>query len=182
MYSIVNLLSIFEEFEYCYALLFGLVLLFSLIVSPLAGMSPASAQETTPTAPSSAQPDDVDMVPITDPWVDPTATLDDAFFLSFEEEPLASEISGTTALQPGEYQFLPADVALTEFYAELYYETPALPDGASLRWDSVSGSRSMAVATTSACSPTPPATLLCFRLCAGGGRLSDADTVGSGGR
>ncbi len=125
--------------------LFGFVLLFALIVSPLAGMLPASAQEATPTTTSSAQADAPEMVPITDPWVDPVATLDDAFFFSIENDPVASEISGTTELQVGEYQFLPADVALADFYTELYYDAPALPEGSDFAvgfcfWVEVDGS------------------------------------------
>lgn len=108
----------------------GLVFCFLLIVSPLAGTSPAFAQTSPPPATTSgSETDAVAWEPITEPWVDPDDSLTDAFFVSLESDPVASEIEGTTQLQPDEYKLLPADVALTEFYAELYYLTPDLPEG-----------------------------------------------------
>jgi hypothetical protein len=101
-----------------------------LIASSLAGTSPALAQTSTPTTSTPAAESDVSgWEPITEPWVDPDDTLGDAFFVSLETDPAASEIEGTTQLQPGEFKLLPADVALTDFYAELYYLTPDLPEG-----------------------------------------------------
>lgn len=109
----------------------GLTFCFLLIASSLAGTSPASAQTSTPvpTTTAPATPADVALEPITEPWVDPEDTLGDAFMVSIEFDPVASEIEGSTQLAPGEFKLLPADVALTDFYAELYYLTPALPEG-----------------------------------------------------
>ncbi|HET9662070.1 MAG TPA: hypothetical protein VFP05_17220 [Thermomicrobiales bacterium] len=108
----------------------GFVFCFLLIASSLTGVSPALAQTSTPTTATPAEESDVSgWEPITEPWVDPDDTLGDAFFVSLESDPVASEIEGTTQLQPDEYKLLPADVALTDFYAELYYLTPALPEG-----------------------------------------------------
>lgn len=108
----------------------GLVFCFVLIASSLAGTSPALAQTAPPaTATPASDTDVVEMEPITDPWVDPEDALGDAFFASLESDPVASEIEGSTQLQPDEFKLLPADVALTDFYAELYYLTPTLPDG-----------------------------------------------------
>jgi hypothetical protein len=108
----------------------GLVFCFLLIASSLAGTAPVSAQTSTPTPATPAAESDVSgWEPITEPWVNPDDTLTDAFFVSLESDPVASEIEGSTELQPDEYKLLPADVALTDFYAELYYLTPTLPEG-----------------------------------------------------
>ncbi len=109
----------------------GFVFCFLLIATSLAGTIPASAQTTTPVSPTTAStpPADVAVEPITEPWIDPEDTLGDAFMVSIDFDPVASQIQGSTQLAPGEFKLLPADVALTDFYAELYYLTPVLPEG-----------------------------------------------------
>jgi hypothetical protein len=111
----------------------GIACCFLLIASSLAGTSPASAQTSTPvpTTTAATPPADIALEPITEPWMDPDDTLGDALMVSIEFDPVASEIEGSTQLAPGEFKLLPADVALTDFYAELYYLTPTLPEGAA---------------------------------------------------
>ncbi len=107
----------------------GFVLGCSLLASSLAGVSPAFAQDSTSVPAPGVAADASGMEPITEPWVDPDATLDDAFGVSIEFDPVATGIEGTTQLQPGEFKLLPADVALADFYAEVSFQTPAIPEG-----------------------------------------------------
>jgi hypothetical protein len=113
--------------------LVGFVLFFALFVAPLAGSLPVSAQTPTPTAQSTPASGESGMVPITDPRVDPLGTVEDAFFLTLENDSIVPAVDGTTALQPGEFKLLPSDVAVTEFYAEFYFVMPVLPEASEFQ-------------------------------------------------
>jgi hypothetical protein len=63
------------------------------------------------------------MMPITDPRVDPQGTLDDALWVAITEDPSASQLAGSANLGD-EFRNMPANVALSDFYAELYFTTP----------------------------------------------------------
>lgn len=108
-----------------------IVCLILLSVMVLAGIETAAAQDTFPTATPDPATDATALFngPITDPRVDPTGTLDDAFFYSIDHDSIVPAKDGDTTLQPGEFQLLPADVAVTDFYAEFYFLTPQIPDG-----------------------------------------------------
>lgn len=70
------------------------------------------------------------MIPITDPRVDPQGTLDDALWVAITEDPAASQLAGTANLGD-EFRNMPANVALSDFYSELYFTTPpSYPMGA----------------------------------------------------
>ncbi len=63
------------------------------------------------------------MIPITDPRVDPQGTLDDALWVAITEDPSANQLAGTANLGH-EFRTMPANVALSDFYSELYFTTP----------------------------------------------------------
>jgi hypothetical protein len=63
------------------------------------------------------------MTPITDPRVDPQGTLDDALWVAITEDPSASQLAGSADLG-NEFRNMPANVALSDFYSELYFTTP----------------------------------------------------------
>jgi len=63
------------------------------------------------------------MMPITDPRVDPQGTLDDALWVAITEDPSANQLAGSADLGD-EFRNMPANVALSDFYAELYFTTP----------------------------------------------------------
>jgi hypothetical protein len=63
------------------------------------------------------------MIPITDPRVDPQGTLDDALWVAITEDPFANQLAGSADLG-NEFRNLPANVALSDFYAEMYFTTP----------------------------------------------------------
>lgn len=110
-------------------LVFGFVSFLMLCSVSLAGHAPALAQQPTPSVQSTSAPGTGATVPITDPRVDPMGTLDDAFFVSMENDSIVPAVDGSTELQPGEFKLLPTEVAVEEFYAELYFVTPTIPEG-----------------------------------------------------
>jgi hypothetical protein len=63
------------------------------------------------------------MTPITDPRVDPQGTLDDALWVAITEDPSANQLAGSADLG-NEFRNMPANVALSDFYSELYFTTP----------------------------------------------------------
>jgi hypothetical protein len=63
------------------------------------------------------------MVPITDPRVDPQGTLDDALWVAITQDPSANQLAGSVDLG-NEFRNMPANVALSDFYAEMYFTTP----------------------------------------------------------
>lgn len=67
---------------------------------------------------------------ITDPRVDPSATLGDALLVSLVADPVAGPGSASTDLSNGQFRYLSSGVNLSEFYAVLSYTTPpATPAG-----------------------------------------------------
>ncbi len=82
------------------------------------------APPVQPTTGSTGTTGDVPIVPFTDPAVDPSATLDDAFFMSFAQDPVYESNGADGDLTSGSPQFLTAGVNLPSFYAELNYLTP----------------------------------------------------------
>jgi hypothetical protein len=82
---------------------------------------------TPATRPSSQEVTTGPPVVMTDPSVDPDGTLSDAFAVSLGMTPVASGLSCDASVGLDSVQWLAAGVQLNEFYAELYYTTPALP-------------------------------------------------------
>ena len=90
------------------------------------------------------------MLPITDPRVDPQGTLDDALWVALAVDPSANQLAGTANLG-SEFRTMPANVALSDFYAEMYFTIPHNNRRAPGRLDSVSGPMPLATSTTSTC-------------------------------
>ena len=63
------------------------------------------------------------MTPIADPRVDPQGTLDDALWVAVGEDPAADQLAGSVDLGY-EFRTMPANVALSVFYATTYFTTP----------------------------------------------------------
>jgi len=67
--------------------------------------------------------------PMRDPAVDAAGALSDAFTVSLESAPVVSGLGGDADVDLDGLAKLPAGVQLADFYAEIYYTTPALPAG-----------------------------------------------------
>ncbi|HET9659856.1 MAG TPA: hypothetical protein VFP05_05965 [Thermomicrobiales bacterium] len=63
------------------------------------------------------------MLPITDPRVDPQGALDDALWVTLAMDPAANQLAGSVDLG-AEFRTMPANVALSDFYAVMYVTTP----------------------------------------------------------
>ena len=81
---------------------------------------------TEPTSDASAA-----TTPFHDPSVDPTGVLNDAFGVSLRSEPVVSELESSAPIPSNGITMLPAQVALADFYTELYYTAPAVPANSS---------------------------------------------------
>jgi hypothetical protein len=101
------------------------------VVAPTVAL-PTVAPPTV-AAPAVTEPDveTVQSVPIADPNVDPDGTLGDAFTISLEQPPVVSGLGEDRTLDLGALAMQPAGVQLADFYAELYFTTPALPPDTS---------------------------------------------------
>lgn len=65
--------------------------------------------------------------PMRDPTVDAAGALSDAFTVSLQSAPVVSGLGGDADVELDGLSTLPAGVQLTDFYAEIYYLTPAVP-------------------------------------------------------
>lgn len=92
-------------------------------VTPVATLEPTTA--------AAAVEATGEMAPIQDPAVDPGGTLSDAFTVSLEQEPVASELGGDIDVGLDSVQWLAAGSQMSDFYAEFYYTTPSLPANTS---------------------------------------------------